>query len=306
MTKCHSLDDPKNNWAYCPSLPAAVVFAVLFAGTSIMHIYQAHKYRNNYAWTVIMGAIWETASFTIRSISTQHPTTEALYDPHFLLFLIAPLWINAFVYMLLGRMVYFFLADQRLFKIRAQRMTLTFVALDIVSFLVQILGGVMTISKNRTILQRGLNIYTAGVAMQEFFIFCFIFLVIAFQRRLNREEANRVRITQAKRLVLAMYLALALISVRIFFRIIEFSAGVGTKLTTEVRDKEVYQYVFDALLMFFALVIFNVLHPGKILAGDDSKFQKKSKTQKQDEKQQRKQERAERKALRSNEAEWTA
>lgn len=78
-----------------------------------------------------MGAIWETASFTLRSVSVQHPTSEGLYDPHFILFLMAPLWINAFDYMLLGRIVYHFLPNKRLMGIKAQRMAACFVALDL-------------------------------------------------------------------------------------------------------------------------------------------------------------------------------
>lgn len=78
-----------------------------------------------------MGAIWETASFVIRIISIQNPTSQGAYDPSFILFLLAPLWINAFDYMLLGRMVYHYLPNKRLFGIRAERMTMCFVLLDL-------------------------------------------------------------------------------------------------------------------------------------------------------------------------------
>lgn len=33
-----------------------------------------------------------------------------------------------------------------------------------------------------------------------------------------------------------------------------------------------YQYVFDATPMFFALVAMNVLHPGHVLIGKESEF----------------------------------
>jgi len=59
-------------------------------------------------------------------------------------------------------------------------------------------------------------------------------------------------------------------------------------MTDELRHHEVYQYVFDAVPMFFALVALNVLHPGKVLAGDDSKFAKKTKEQKKQEKAEKK------------------
>jgi len=71
----------------------------------------------------------------------------------------------------------------------------------------------LIVSKNTTTVQRGLNIYTAGVALQEFFILVFIVLVVCFQRRLKAEEADMLRIKQAKRLVLVTYISLGLISV---------------------------------------------------------------------------------------------
>jgi hypothetical protein len=131
LTTGEAVDDINNRWTFCPSLPAAILFAILFGLTMGTHIFQARKYRNTFAWTLIMGAIWETASFVIRCISIQNPTSEGAYDPHFILFLLAPLWINAFDYMLLGRMVYHYLPDRRLYSIRAERMTLCFVLLDL-------------------------------------------------------------------------------------------------------------------------------------------------------------------------------
>jgi len=189
------------------------------------------------------------------------------------------------------------LPDRRLYSIRAERMTLCFVILDLISFIIQIAGGLMTISNNFKTLQNGLHIYTAGVALQEFFILCFLFLVFTFHRRLLREETIPGRLRGAKKLLIILYASLGLISFRILFRIIEFSAGAGTGLTHEFRSHEVYQYVFDAMPMFFALTLMNVLHPGTVLAGDDSKFDKKTKEQKKLEKEQKKQEKREKKAL---------
>lgn len=225
-----------------------------------------------------MGAIWETLSFIIRNLSIQNPTSQGIYTPSFILFLLAPLWINAFDYMLLGRMVYHFLPNQKLFGIRAQRMAVYFVVLDILSFIIQLGGGLLTVSKNFNTQNNGLHIYTAGVALQEFFILCFVFLVFTFQKRFAR-EADPSKAGGAKRLLLILYVSLGLISFRILFRIIEFSAGAGTKLTNEFRHHEVYQYVFDALPMWAALVTMNIFHPGMVLSGADSKFAKVSRAE---------------------------
>jgi hypothetical protein len=155
------------------------------------------------------------------------------------------------------------------------------------SFLVQITGGLMTLSKKFNTLNNGLHIYTTGVALQQFFIFCFLFLIYSFQRRLER-ECSQERIQEAKKLILVLYFSLILISVwatnicmiihlirtqfRIVFRIIEFSAGAGTALTHQFRAHEWYQYVFDATPMFLALLVMNVFHPGKVLVGTASSF----------------------------------
>jgi hypothetical protein len=40
--------------------------------------------------------------------------------------------------------------------------------------------------------------------------------------------------------------------------------------------------------MFFALVIMNLMHPGKVLAGEDSRFAKKTKAEKKREKAEKK------------------
>ncbi|PVH74454.1 hypothetical protein DL98DRAFT_429414 [Cadophora sp. DSE1049] len=266
-------------WTYCPSLPLSAVFAALYSFTTAFHIYQARKFRKTFCWVLIMGAIWETAAFVIRCISIENPTVEGVYDPQFILILLAPLWINAFVYMVLGRMVYFFLGKGsgeggggKMYGIRAERMAMVFVGLDLASFAIQFAGGLLTISKNFSTLQTGLRIYTAGVALQEFFILCFLFLVWTFQKRLGRECEDVEKVGKARGLLWVVYAVLGLITFRILFRIIEFSAGAGTSLTHEFRSHEWYAYVFDSAPMFVALVVLNIWHPGKVLVGKESEF----------------------------------
>lgn len=78
-----------------------------------------------------MGALWETGSYAFRTASVYNPTSQIFFTLFFLLELLAPLWINAFVYMVMGRMVYFFLPNKKVCKIPGQKMGLVFVLLDI-------------------------------------------------------------------------------------------------------------------------------------------------------------------------------
>lgn len=123
--------DPDAVWLYCPSFGAAVLFSILFGLTFIAHFVQAIVYRKGFAWVVIMGAAWETMGMTFRTFSTKHQDLNSWFIVQSLLILLAPLWINAFVYMVLGRMVNFYLEDKRVLGIPARKLTLYFVLLDI-------------------------------------------------------------------------------------------------------------------------------------------------------------------------------
>ena len=131
MQSLIALNDPSNQWPYCPSMAAAIIFAVFFGLTTLTHIIQAFHYGKRFCWVIIMGGTWETVAFIIRIFSIQHQTAQGLYEPQFILILVAPLWINAFDYMVLGRMVYYFLPGQKIMGMNPRRMALVFVLLDI-------------------------------------------------------------------------------------------------------------------------------------------------------------------------------
>lgn len=61
-------------------------------------------------------------------------------------------------------------------------------------------------------------------------------------------------------------------------------------------DSEAYPYVLDTLPMFFALVVLNVLHPGRVLRGPDSDFPRLSRAEKKRVKQEKKAQEATKKA----------
>ena len=126
-----ALDDPQNSFNYCPSLPASVLFAVLFGLTTAAHVFQAYHYRKTFCWVFIMGALWETLAFIIRSVTIQNPTNNSLYNAQFVLVLLAPLWINAFDYMVLARLVHMFMPDKQLARLRGRMLGVWFVLLDI-------------------------------------------------------------------------------------------------------------------------------------------------------------------------------
>lgn len=294
--KCYPITDPNSQWNYCPSFGAAILFICLYGLATVTHILQAVLHKKSFAWVLIMGGAWETAGYIFRTLSVEHQLSTTYATAQQLLILLAPLWINAFAYMVLGRMVHFFLTNDQVFHLKAKRITLIFVLCDISTFLVQAAGGSMTTSTNPPATQQaGLHVYMGGVGMQILTICVFLALCIRFQIKIYRQEASALSSgqgvhmrdfnspTNARHLLYLLYTVLGLIVYRNIYRLIEFSSGVHSSIT----EHEWYPYVFDAVPMFFALVAFNVLHPGRILRGPNSDFsedRKRAKAEKKEKK----------------------
>ncbi|KAM3558215.1 hypothetical protein MY1884_004126 [Beauveria asiatica] len=74
-----------------PSFEANLAFAALFGVSFLAHIVQAIVYKKRFCWVLIMGAAWETAAFSNRTLGAhnQQERQYALWGQ--LLFLLAPL-----------------------------------------------------------------------------------------------------------------------------------------------------------------------------------------------------------------------
>lgn len=130
-----------SNYSYDPSFAGALVFAIIFGITTFVHIFQAVSYRKiRLCWVVIMGAAWEFTSFSLRVAGSRNQQSTGLAVSSQILLLLAPMWVNAFDYMVLGRMIYFFVPEQQVWGIKGIKLTKIFVWLDILSFLTQAAG----------------------------------------------------------------------------------------------------------------------------------------------------------------------
>ena len=198
MTKCAWLNDPNyaatGPWSFCPSIGADYLFTLLFGAVAVAHIAQAIIYKKVYSLVIIIAAAWQTAAFAFRADSILNPWETNPYSAWFILILTGPLWINAYVYMCMGRMVsrreislplvplltmiqvYNFIPDKRLCRVKAWRFGLLFVLLDITAFLVQLAGASIAAgassgtSANTKTALLGLHVYMGGVSHLSTFL----------------------------------------------------------------------------------------------------------------------------------------
>ncbi|CRG88169.1 hypothetical protein PISL3812_05196 [Talaromyces islandicus] len=246
----------------------------------MFHVGEGVYFKKRYTWVVSMGALWEAVAFFFRCLQTRHQNNEGYDSGYTIFFLLAPLWINAFLYMTLGRMIYFFVDDRKLAGISAQNYGVIFVWLDIIAFLVQLAGASITsqTDASSSTIMIGVHIYMGGIGVQELFILIFTFLFVKLHRQmLHRERLGTLDMEKANRgplnwrwVFYGTYVSLGMITIRIIFRLGQYAQG--TNPNNPVLTHEYYEYVFDALPIFTALVTLNWLHPGRVLQGEDSEF----------------------------------
>ncbi|KAF6824226.1 RTA1 domain-containing protein [Colletotrichum plurivorum] len=260
-------------WNYYPSFAAAMVFAVFFGILTAVHIWQAATHKKRWCWFIIMASIWETLAFTFRGLSSKNQQNTGILLIFQIFILLAPLWVNAFAYMTLGRMIHFFHPSRSLLHIPAPTFAAIFVGLDVISFMIQLVGGSMAGPTAPPEDQmRAIHIYMGGIGLQEFFILIFVGLALTFQRDMRRAEGllrNQSR-SGWRPLMWALYFSLGMITVRIIFRLVEFSSGHG--VDNPLITREAYFYVLEAVPMVFAIAVFNAVHPGAIMKGPGSEM----------------------------------
>ncbi|OAA66353.1 RTA-like protein [Akanthomyces lecanii RCEF 1005] len=266
---CKALTTEGTQWHFCPSMSASIVFTILFAGVTLLHIVQAIFHRTWYSWVIVVSGALQVATYVFRDLSIREPDSEIYYVLWFVLILVASVWTNAYVYMVFGRMVWRYQPNRTVLKLKAWHYGTSFVLLDMLAFIVQVGGAVMAARPGAKMedVMRGLHTYMVGVGIQETFILCFCVIVFAFLRDLRRQR-GKVDVSSPILLVWVLLAALFFITVRIVFRLVEYSSG----LDSSIPNNESWQYGLDSLPMLIALLLLNLFHPGRIMPADETKI----------------------------------
>lgn len=172
----------------------------------------------------------------------------------------APL-LAATVYMTLGRLIRSLDAEEHA-VLSTRWVTKIYVLIDIGSLVCQIMGSAMQANGDANSVRTGMRVVMIGLGVQLFALACFMVMTAVVHRRLINAPtfaSDNPRLRWRKHF-LALYGVSGLIIVRSAYRLIEFAEGSQSAAS----KKEAFLYVFDASLMFLVVVIFTLVHPGRL------------------------------------------
>lgn len=124
-------------------------------------------------------------------------------------------------------------------------------------------GGGYQAAGSLEALEDGAKVIIVGLFVQLICFGFFIVLAVAFHRSINAAPTGRSNSSIPwRKHMRALYLGSFLIMVRSVFRAVEYLQGFNGFLLRH----EAYLYIFDAVLMFLVMVLFNWIHPAEIAA----------------------------------------
>ncbi|GKT47198.1 protein RTA1 [Colletotrichum spaethianum] len=269
--------NPFKLYHYDPTIAGAVIFVFLFLGTTVFHFWQLVRAKCWFLLPMAIGGIIHyRAELTVFSAAVQvigyaaraksgNESPDWTLGPYIIqsiLLLVAPALYAATIYMELGRIITVIDGEGHAL-IRKEWMTKVFVTGDVLSFLLQGGGGGYQSSGSLEALDTGAKIIIVGLFVQLIFFGFFIIIAAAFHRSVNAAPTGRSNTSIPwRKHMKTLYLGSFLIMVRSIFRAVEYLQGFDGYILRH----EAYLYIFDALLMFLVMVLFNLVHPSEIVA----------------------------------------
>lgn len=209
MAKLEAIRGDYYLWEYVPSMAASVIFLLLFLAPTLFHVWKAWKTRARFCIPFIIGGVCtslpvvffpffpftmteqfliravEVIGFVVRAACTKATANLILYIIQSVFILLGPVLFAASVYMILARLIRS-VGAEKYSLIRIAWVTKTFVAGDIVSFLVQGQGSGLMGTNGMEDIAKGIVI--SGLMIQVFMFGFFIVTSVVYEKRMKRAD----------------------------------------------------------------------------------------------------------------------
>ncbi|KAF4544409.1 RTA-like protein [Lasiodiplodia theobromae] len=261
-------------YAYRPSKAGAIIFCLLFIAATAFHLWRMIRCRSWFMTAFVIGGMLEFIGYACRTASASQPFNNYTLYPFAIqnsYILLAPTLFAASIYMTLGRVILLTGGEARS-PVPRRWLTKAFVAGDILCLVVQGGGGGMSTAAalsssggSALLANAGKGLTIFGLVAQLGIFAGFVGVAGTFHKRLNKwPTAGAIAPEEVargwKRVMGALYVVSGLIVVRNAVRVMEYCEGMKGYIITH----EAFLYVFDALLMFAAMVVLGWIYPGEL------------------------------------------
>ena len=268
---------------YNPSKAAGWAFLVLFGVATLAHFILMFPFRSAFFIPLIIGGLSESAlapcqrpcmltsppvetfGYYGRAWANDEPDNISPWILQAMLIISAPPMIAASVYMALSRTIRALHARENALM-SPRGMTPLFVTADIIAFLSQLAGVGLQAARggDGNVQSIGKKCVLAGLIFQLVLLAFFIVNIYVFHMRNNRNPTvltDHPQLPRWRRLMYILYFIGTAIFVRNLVRTVEYVQGPRG----QVARVEWFVYVFDAALMFLAMVALFISHPGRLI-----------------------------------------
>ncbi|KAH8599331.1 RTA1 like protein-domain-containing protein [Bisporella sp. PMI_857] len=256
---------------YRPTVPGNIIFASIFSIFVVGQLFLGIKHKTwGYMIAMLLGLLLEILGYLARVLLYNNSFDRNYFLMSLVALTIAPAFLTAGIYLCLARIVHVYGAYLSYFKPRTY--TLVFCACDIISLVLQALGGAFASSANtKADSNLGKNIMMIGLGFQVFSLLLFAGCAGEFALRVWKNKNNwnpryidLVNTKLFKAFLFGLFIATITIFVRSTYRCVELSGGFDSHLF--VADELAFM-ILEGVMIVVATACLTLLHPAVCFQG---------------------------------------
>ncbi|KAK3048989.1 hypothetical protein LTR09_009643 [Extremus antarcticus] len=247
-------------YGYRASLPFSATLIALYALCAVAQTYLGVRYKTwSFMAAMLLGCLTEILGYVGRIIMWNNPWDSNGFIMQIVLITIGPVFFSAAIYVQLYQLAIYISASASRFA--PKLFWWVFIPCDIVSLILQAVGGAMSSSSNGNS-SVGVNIALAGLAIQVATLVMFIVATLDYAW-LSRGVASEKKSTlQFKLFAGSLGAATILILIRCTYRVYELSQGYSRD-SKALRDQPLF-IGLEGVMVILAAWCLVVAHPGPV------------------------------------------
>ncbi|KAG9244915.1 RTA1 like protein-domain-containing protein [Calycina marina] len=260
---------------YVPNVYANELYLALFAIFLVVQLIMVFPYHTwSYTFMMFLGSILECVGYWGRLAMHFNIFMETPFLINIIALTIAPVFYTAAIYLTLARIIRHYGVYNSLISPRTY--TVIFLTADVVSLILQSLGGGMAnAASTKEESLRGVHVMLGGLAFQVFSMTIFMLICAIFFLNVRKDQIRQKATNWAtgkidppaqhikgySSFVIIFAFAFFLILVRSCFRVAELSHGFDGKLA----NQEIPFMILEGGMLLLATFIMTAWHPGRFM-----------------------------------------